>query len=363
MCQTHSPIRTAPKSLLFPMAQTRITHDDVARRAGVHRTTVSLALKGHPRIPAATRKRVRRIADQLGYMPDPMLSSLVAYRTQKRPATFHGTLAWLVSSARGFNWRDVPHFCDSYEGAVARGQRCGFKLEVFDLHSPGMRPGRLAGILRARNISGLLLCPQRVPHVTLDFPWDKFSAITFSYGMAKPKLHTVAPAHYLAVRRIMAELRRLGYRRIGLAFDAAHNERTDCNNLAAYLVAEDAAHRLPAVPPFLEPYTSVAAFGDWIRRHQPDAIVSGAYYVLDMLHELGIKAPDDLGVACPCIPSPDTALAGIFEDWKYIGEIAVDVLVAMINRGERGAPNRPQRLHVECPWVPGRSLRSQPRRN
>lgn len=341
------------------MSAPRTTQDDVARAAGVHRTTVSLALKRHPRIPTETQERVRRIADELGYMPDPMLSSLVAYRTQKRPATFHGTLAWLVSSAEGFNWREVPHFCDSYEGALARARRCGFELESFDLHAPGMTPNRLAGIFRARNITGLLLCPQRIPRVTLEFPWEHFSAVTFGYGMIEPKLHTVSPAHYLAVRRIMGELRALGYRRIGLALDGAQNERTDANNLAAFLVSEDAARQPLAVPPLHEPYTSVAALGTWIRRYQPDAIVSGAYYVLDMLRELGIDVPRQLGVACPCIPSPDTGLAGVFEDWRCIGEIAVDVLVAMMNRGERGVPARPQRLHVEGPWVVGRSVRTQ----
>lgn len=343
------------------MTASRTTQADVARTAGVHRTTVSLALKDHPRIPVATRKRIRRIADQMGYAPDPMLSSLVAYRTQKRPAAFHGKLAWLVSSARGFNWRDVPHFRDSYDGALARARRCGFEFELFDLHSASIRPGRLAEILRARNISGLLLCPQRIPHVTLEFPWEKFSAVTFGYGVAEPKLHTVSPAHYLAVRRIMDELHRLGYRRIGLALDGAQNERTDGNNLAGYLVGENAAQRPLAVPPFHEPYTSVAALGKWIQKHQPDAIVSGAYYVLDMLRELGVKVPTQLGVACPCIPSPDSGLSGVFEDWKCIGEIAVDVLVAMLNRGERGVPARPQRLHVEGPWIPGRTLRPQPR--
>src|SRR5687768_6094261 len=111
------------------MASARPTQDDVARRAGVHRTTVSLALQGHPRIPAATRTHIRRIADEIGYVPDPMLSSLVAYRTQKRRAAFHGKLAWLVSSADGLNWRDVPHFCVSYEGALGRARRCGFEFE------------------------------------------------------------------------------------------------------------------------------------------------------------------------------------------------------------------------------------------
>lgn len=339
------------------MGSPRATQADVARQAGVHRTTVSLALKDHPRIPLATRRRVRAVADQIGYMPDPMLSSLVAYRTRKRPASFHGKLAWLVSSARGFNWRKVPHFCDAYEGALAQARRGGFEFELFDLSSPGLRPGRLADILRARNISGLLLCPQRVPHATLDFPWEKFSAVTFGYGVARPRLHTVSPAHYLAVKRIMDELHRLGYRRIGLALDGAQNELTDGHNLGAYLVGEGAALRAPVVPPLHEPYTSIAALGAWIKRHRPDAIISGSYYVLDMLRELDIRVPERLGVACPCIPSPDTALAGIFEDWKCIGEIAVDMLVAMLHRGERGVPARPQRLHVEGPWLAGRTLR------
>src|SRR5688572_25664991 len=48
------------------MAAARTTQDDVARAAGVHRTTVSLALKHHPRIPGETQERVRRIADELG---------------------------------------------------------------------------------------------------------------------------------------------------------------------------------------------------------------------------------------------------------------------------------------------------------
>jgi DNA-binding LacI/PurR family transcriptional regulator len=336
----------------------RTTQADVARSAGVHRTTVSLALKGHPRIPAATRKRIRRIADQLGYTPDPMLSSLVAYRSRNRPVAYRGTLAWMVSSALGFDWQEVPHFRNSYAGALARARRCGFEFELFDLNAKGMRPDRLAGILRARNISGLLLCPQRMPRATLDFPWEKFSAVTFGYGIAEPKLHTVSPAHYLAVRRIMDELHRRGYQRIGLALDGAQNERTDGHNLAAYLVSEQAARHATAVPPLFAPYTDVGALGRWIERHQPDAIVSGAYYVLDMLRELKIMVPDELGVACPCIASPDTRLAGVFEDWERIGEIAVDVLVAMLNRGEHGVPDLPQRLHVEGPWVQGTTLRT-----
>ena len=64
----------------------RVTQQDVALRAGVHRTAVSLALKKHPSIPAETRERIEAVAAEMGYVPDPMLSALAAYRGSRRTA-------------------------------------------------------------------------------------------------------------------------------------------------------------------------------------------------------------------------------------------------------------------------------------
>jgi len=44
---------------------------DVARAAGVHQTTVSLALRNHASIPAATRERIKAAAAELGYKQIP----------------------------------------------------------------------------------------------------------------------------------------------------------------------------------------------------------------------------------------------------------------------------------------------------
>jgi DNA-binding LacI/PurR family transcriptional regulator len=49
---------------------------DVARKAGVDKSTVSLALSGSPKLPEATRSRIQRIAEELGYTPDPGLARL-----------------------------------------------------------------------------------------------------------------------------------------------------------------------------------------------------------------------------------------------------------------------------------------------
>jgi DNA-binding LacI/PurR family transcriptional regulator len=63
------------------METRRVTMREVARRAGVHCTTVSRALLRDPTIPADTRDRIRRLADAMGYAPDPLVSALnvIAY--------------------------------------------------------------------------------------------------------------------------------------------------------------------------------------------------------------------------------------------------------------------------------------------
>jgi DNA-binding LacI/PurR family transcriptional regulator len=59
----------------------RVSIRDVAREAGVSVTTVSHALNGKGRLNADTRRRVREVADRLGYRPNPAARSLVSGRT------------------------------------------------------------------------------------------------------------------------------------------------------------------------------------------------------------------------------------------------------------------------------------------
>ncbi len=341
--------------------QRRVTQQDIARRAGVHRATVSMAFKGHPNIPPATRERILKIAGELGYVPDPMLSALAAYRNRQRPATYHGTLAWLVNSAYGFDWRDRtlrPHFSDYFEGASAQAKRYGFQLEVFDFNAPRLTPARLASILLARGVSGVLLCPQPRPETNLEFPWQNFSAVTFGYSLATPQLHTVSATQYRAMRQTVHELRRLGYRRIGLALDGDHDLRTDHNYLAGYLVEEHLASGGKPVPLLSAPYTDWRAVTQWLRTHRPDAVVTGNYHFLDVLRSLGRRVPGEIGLACPLLPSADTELAGVVENSVEIGSVAVDFLIGMIHRQERGIPTNPQRIHVEGRWLSGKTLRA-----
>ena len=68
---------------------------DIAARLGVSRIAVSMALRDHHRISLELRKKVRRVAKEMGFVPDPFLSALAAHRQQRVTTKEHGVLAWI----------------------------------------------------------------------------------------------------------------------------------------------------------------------------------------------------------------------------------------------------------------------------
>jgi len=335
----------------------RPTQADVAKVAGVHRATVSLVFRNHPSIPATTRERVLECAKQIGYSPDPMLSSLAAYRSRLRPKAFQGTLAWLVTDSL---WEGVTAFQDYYEGAVAQANTYGFKIDIFKLEEYSSCRDRLASILRNRNIRGILLPPSSQPNSVVDFPWKEFSAVKFGYSIVNPQLHTVASSQFRSTVLTMRQLYLLGYKRIGFFFDRTHDAKTDHNPLGGYFVETYGVGALGGIPPFF--CYEAKEFLKWYRKHQPDAIITGQRDILKFLEPTGLNVPGELGVAIPLLERDvmerKVKLAGVYEDSICIGVTAVDFLVGMIYRGERGIPKQPQVVLMEGNWHPGDTVRA-----
>jgi DNA-binding LacI/PurR family transcriptional regulator len=72
-----------------------VTQDDVAARAGVSRAAVSFALRNSPKVSAAQRAHIRRVADELGYRPNVNASRLASSSTGTIGVVFsdlHNTL-------------------------------------------------------------------------------------------------------------------------------------------------------------------------------------------------------------------------------------------------------------------------------
>jgi DNA-binding LacI/PurR family transcriptional regulator len=102
----------------------RVGIKEVAEAAGVSTTTVSHALSGKGRLPAATRERVARIARDLGYRPHPAARSLAIGRT--------GLVATVVSAPGGTSiaFTEIDYYVALMNAATRVALARGYSLVV-----------------------------------------------------------------------------------------------------------------------------------------------------------------------------------------------------------------------------------------
>jgi LacI family transcriptional regulator len=335
----------------------RVTLRVIAEAAGHHLTTVSRALRGDPEIASETRESIRRIARELGYVPDPMLTALSAYRSLKSSPRYQATIAWVTNHFTADAWNNCSTFNLYFEGARNKAAQLGYKLEEFWLREPGMSAARATSILRARGISGLIIAPQPKAKIRVRLDWKYFSAVAMGYTTAWPQLHLVSNHHSHSMTAIVRRVRAYGYRRIGLIVDHVTDSRTDYGWTGGFLSQQQSWPDHDRIPVFHNASSADAKFHQWLKRHRPEAIISYSRLVR-WLDRSGYRIPGDIGFAAysKTPEHEDRPLSGMDENAAVTGAAAIDMLVGMIHRGERGIPEVPQRNLIEGKWIEGETL-------
>ncbi len=121
---------------------------DVAQEAGVSPSTVSRALRNDPRISAETRERVGVIVERLGYLPNPMVSTLMAARRTGVEATGMSTIALITDYGGEKTWREKDVCRWEFDGMRRRASELGFRLEEFPMAEHGGKIERLEEVLK-----------------------------------------------------------------------------------------------------------------------------------------------------------------------------------------------------------------------
>lgn len=348
----------------------RITQTDIARAAGVHNTTVSLALRNCPAIPEGTRKRIQTIAAEMGYCPDPALQALVAYRAGRTPVKRRQTLAYVTNWDTRWGWRAMPAHEQFHVGATRKAAEAGYQFEHFWLGEPEMTERRLSNMLFHRGITGVLLASHQSGRDTLlDFDWSRFAAVKIDRFPHNPRLHYVTNDQCgmirLAFRRVLAA----GYRRIGFVMPRWRDDFVDQAWSAGYLAEQNRLPHASRVPMLLyetagaevsrenhDDTVGLPVLENWYRRHRPDVIISYASFIRHRLDELGISVPHDLAYVDLFLGQTDGRVAGIRQNCERVGEVAVEILVGQLHQNIFGIPSVPSATLIEGTWIDGHSL-------
>jgi DNA-binding LacI/PurR family transcriptional regulator len=342
------------------MLTKRVTVYDIAEKIGVSHATVSLALRNHPGISEKRREEVKGIAKQMGYVPDPHLAALAAYRRANSPAGIRSAIAWINHWEQPDDLRKHREFDLYWRGAAEAATRYGYRLEEIRW-LPEYSARRFEQILLTRGISGVLIPPHPKLPDWGDFDWSKFSIIRFGLSVASPDSHLVTADHLRAVIMAVHKLADYGYRRIGLVMPANVDRRLG-GGFVGGLSSAGQSFGMPVVPPLLteekvyciNPVKARQSLSQWLKKHEPDVLLTSEAESVTLLRQLGYRIPKDIAVAGTAVDVPVDA--GIDQHSEAIGRIAVEALVAQINLNERGEPQDPYRVLVESRWRDGKSV-------
>ncbi len=357
----------------------RVSLDHLAKLAGVHKATVSRALRNHPTIPKTTRDRIQDIARKEGYRPNPLVAMYQAQARSSRPTAMQAAMGWLNDYPNASSWNEFPWLRGYLAGARQRCADMGYRLEEISLTvSPGSsyeeEVKRVGKVLRSNGIYGIIL-PLMLNYQYLLSEWDNWVVSLIGSGHLRPpagmegfqaqfypQRFPIADRDlYFNMRLAFQNLLQLGYLRIGLVYSRYNDAEANGLAQAAYLVEQvqlPESERIPIL--FLERFKEgrPIAFDKWLEKTKPEAILCINPVVRDWIEELGVKVPKDIGLANLNLVADVSDWSGVNEQHEEIGASAVDILIGALSRNELGLPSQPRKVLIPGEWIPGSTLRA-----
>jgi LacI family transcriptional regulator len=316
---------------------------DVARLAGCDASTVSLALRRDPRISAATREKVERAAAELGYRVHPMVAAWVSKRRARNPAKKAVPLAYLTSHPKGVDWSKTPHFISIMMGAHERVKEFGYEMIEYRLADYSGRLPALNRVWLTRAVQGVIIGPTLQEYALTGLDLTRLCAVTVGYALSSPVLHRVTEDHYYGMKLAFEACLAQGHRRVGLAITGKHHQLRLERWVGAYLAEQhqrlEIADRLPLFLLPNQPPGEVALAGAqrWLHANRPSMVLADQPR---FWQDLKVRC---LGFAISgAEPSP-----GVHENNQGIGRHAADLLMALLQRNERGSALSRQTVLVE----------------
>jgi LacI family transcriptional regulator len=312
----------------------RPTQMDVARLAGVSRTTVSYVLNGQTEslpISDETRQRVLEAIEELGYEPDARAQALRSGSTK--------TIALIIPDLRN------PHFCEYATGIEEAARAAGYHLLLSSTTMNDEYAVEIFKDLARRRFDGLIIASsfileaQEAQSILKQIRERGLPVVEMdeNYGV-----DSVYADYHEATKEVMTYLLSFGHRRIGLIYGVGGHELGE-DRLQPYQAALKAAG-IPTRPelivdcgPAIEDGYQ-AALKLLKLPSRPTAIIAIndllAISAVRAAADLGLRVPDDLSlVGYDDIPMANylmPRLTTVTKDALFLGKKAFEMVLARI---------------------------------
>ena len=314
------------------MKKERATIHDIAKKLNITASTVSRALKDHPRISTETKKAVQKIAQKLNYQPNNIAAALRNGKSKilgiivpmVDRSFFSSVIRGIEEIANGANYNVM--ICQTYENPEKE------IATVEALLNAGVDGIIVSHAKNTLNFNHFLKVKERgIPLILFDRSNDELEVsnvvIDDFLGAYKATEHLIQQgciriAHFTNTRKISIYKERLrGYREALLNYNLAYDESLV---VASDLQLEDGRYSMLQLLKLNE---------------IPDGVFSASAYgilgALQILKENGIKVPEEVALVGfsnePFTSFTDPSLSTVEQHSMRIGNTAAEIFLEEVS--------------------------------
>ncbi len=333
------------------------TYRQIADAAKVSIFSVSCALRNRPGVSEATRKNIRKIASQMGYKPNPLVTALMTGHRRGRNRRMRAILAVLTDRVTRRNRETSSTNRESYEGYVSAFGAAGFLVEEFLVEDYADAPMRFFSGLRFRNAPGVLIQAGVVPDWGITH-WKHLALASVGNRQFNVPCHLASTDHYRNSWLAMTRLVGLGYKRIGFAMSRAEWVTTADYRALSASMGWAVQAGIPVIPPHWTETWESANFLRWVEVNRLEAVVAAEHEPLLFLQQAGYSIPRNIGFAHLGLDTKWDNLAGVRQNNFQVGEAAAQLVMDQINRNSYGPPQHPCSVQVSGDWFQGPTIKA-----
>ena len=329
-----------------------VTLKEVAVRAGVSRSAVSRTFTDGASVSEKMRLKVERAANELGYSPNALASSLTTGRTK---------LIGLISN----NFRN-PIFLEIFDRFTCGLQERGLRPLLVNL-TDETDPANSLRMLRQYSVDAVIVASSTLPPSFSRAFRDAELPVVHSFGRfsESPAVDVVGIDNVECGRMAARELMQRGYTRIG--FMGGPESATSTQDRCSGFYGELSQHaQIFLSRSFSEAYSFEAGREEMLRllRAKPaeayfcgdDVLSIGA---LSAIAESGLRVPDDIGIIglndMKMAAWQNIALTTIRQPVDEIITASIDLVMAMLDEPARV----PTAQMFPCTVIERNTLRSR----
>jgi len=312
-----------------------LTLEDIAKAAGVSRSTVSRVINDHPNVRDDVRKRVLSVIEDTGYHPNAAARTLAGNRSH---------MIGLVLPRNVSSFFTDPYFPRLTQGIAQACNQHNLTLALFLVSTKDDEEKIFPRVSRKGLLDGILVQSGQIGDQLIDrllttqMPFVIVGRPHHSNGVSYIDVDNVNAAY-----NAVCHLLRLGYRRIG-TIHGTPDSTVSIDRLEGYRNALLERGRI------VDP--SLIVEGDFTEESgyfamqkilvaKPDAVFAAsdimAIGAMRAIREAGYCIPEDIAVVgfddLPLTNPPDPLLTTVRQPVNQFGIMAVDILLDLIENG------------------------------